>query len=76
MLITEVVRNSPADQAGIKPGDILVSIDGKAINNWSSMLETVANLPPGKIVPIKMMRNGAETVVQVKIGKRPKPKAQ
>jgi len=73
VLITEIIRNSPADQAGIKPGDILLSIDGKIINNWSSMLETVANLPPGKIVPIKMMRNGASKEVQVKIGKRPKP---
>ncbi|MDO8811414.1 MAG: Do family serine endopeptidase [Gallionella sp.] len=76
VLITEVVRNSPSDQAGIKPGDILVSIDGKAINNWNTMLETVANLMPGKLVSIKMMRNGTETVAQVKIGKRPKPRAQ
>ena len=76
VLITEVVRNSPADQAGIKPGDILVSIEGKAINSWSSMLETVANLMPGQIVPVKMMRNGTEMVVQVKIGKRPKPRAR
>jgi serine protease DegQ len=76
VLITEVVRGSPADQAGIKPGDILMSIDGKVISSWSAMLETVANLMPDKIVPVKMMRNGAEAVVQVKIGKRPKPKAQ
>jgi S1-C subfamily serine protease len=37
------------------------------------MLDTVANLPPGKIVPIKLMRNGAELSLQVKVGKRPKP---
>jgi len=76
VLITEVVRGSPADQAGIKPGDILMAIDGKSINSWSAMLETVSNLMPGKVVPVKMMRNGAEMLVQVKIGKRPKPKAQ
>ncbi len=76
VLITEVIRNSPAEQAGVKTGDILVSIDGKTINDWSAMLETVANLPPGKVAPIKLLRNGSETVLQVKIGKRPKPKAQ
>ncbi|MDD2914692.1 MAG: Do family serine endopeptidase [Gallionella sp.] len=76
VLITEVMRNSPAEKAGIKPGDILVSIDGKLIGNWSAMLDTVSNLPPGKVVPIRMVRNGAETEVQVKIGKRPKPRAQ
>ena len=40
------------------------------------MLETVANLPPGKTVPIKLMRNGSEMVLQVKVGKRPKPVEQ
>ncbi len=76
VLITDVIRNSPADLAGVKAGDILVSIDSKTINNWSTMLETVANLSPGKVVPVKLVRNSAETVVQVKVGKRPKPKAQ
>ena len=76
VLITDVIRNSPADLGGVKTGDILVSIDGKAINDWNSMLETIANLPPGKVAPVKLVRNGAETIVQVKIGKRPKPRAQ
>jgi serine protease DegQ len=76
VLITEVVRNSPADQAGIKPGDIFVSIDGKKIDNWNTMLETVANLPPGKTVSVRMIRNGAETTLSVKIGKRPKPRTR
>ncbi|MDO9053611.1 MAG: Do family serine endopeptidase [Gallionella sp.] len=76
VLITEIIRNSPAEQAGMKRGDILVSIDDKSINNWSAMLETVANLPPGKSAIIKLVRNGAEITLPVKIGKRPKPKAQ
>jgi serine protease DegQ len=76
VLVTEVIRNSPADQGGIKPGDILVSIDGTPISDWNNMLETVANLPPGKIVAVSVMRNGAETSMQVKIGKRPTPRAQ
>ena len=76
VLITEVIRNSPAEQAGIRTGDILVEIDNKAIDDSSSMLETVANLPPGKVVPVKLIRNGTTTSLQVKIGKRPKPRAQ
>jgi len=76
VLITDVMHNSPADLAGVKAGDILLSIDGKPITNWSTMLETVANLPPGKVAPVKLVRNGAEMVMQVKIGKRPKPKSQ
>ncbi len=76
VLVTEVIHHSPADQAGIKTGDILITIDNNAIENWSAMLETVANLPPGKIVPIKLMRNGEAISLPVKIAKRPKPTAQ
>jgi serine protease DegQ len=76
VLVTDVVHRSPADQAGVKTGDILVTIDNNAIDNWSAMLDTVANLPPGKIVPIKLMRNGTAISLQVKVGKRPKPVEQ
>jgi serine protease DegQ len=75
VLITEVIRNSPAERAGIKTGDILISIDNNAINDWNSMLETVANLPPGSVVAIKVLRKGTTIVSQVKIGKRPKPRS-
>ncbi len=73
VLITEVIRNSPAEQAGIRTGDILVAMDDKAIDDWNTMLETVADLPPGKIVTARLMRNGTATSLTVKIGKRPKP---
>jgi len=74
VLITEIIRNSPAEQAGIKTGDILIAIDDQAIDDWNTMLETVANLPPGKAVTARLMRNGAATSLLVKIGKRPKPR--
>jgi len=76
VLITEIIRNSPAEQAGIKTGDILIAIDDQAIDDWNTMLETVANLPPGKAVTARLMRNGAATSLLVKIGKRPKPREQ
>jgi len=76
VLITEVIRNSPAAQAGVKAGDLLMAIDDKAIDDWNTMLETVANLPPGKIVTARLMRNGTTTNLPVKIGKRPKPREQ
>jgi len=76
VLITEIIRNSPAEQAGIKTGDILIAIDGMAINDWNTMLETVTNFPPGKVVTARLMRDGVEMSLPVKIGKRPKPGAQ
>ncbi|MBI5436684.1 MAG: Do family serine endopeptidase [Nitrosomonadales bacterium] len=74
VLISEVVRNSPADQAGIKAGDILTTVDNKLLTDSSAMLETISNLQPGKVAVLKLLRNQREVVVQVKIGKRPKPR--
>jgi len=76
VLITDIVRGSPAEQSGIKTGDILLTIDNHVISDWSSMLETVANIAPGKVVPIQLMRDGAQKLLQVKIGRRPKQKPQ
>jgi len=76
VLISEVVRGGPADQAKVKAGDILVSVDNKPLTDSNSMLETVAALQPGKSVTLKLLRNQKEVSVQVKIGRRPRPKPQ
>ena len=75
VLISEVVHGSPADNAGVRAGDILTMIDNKQLlTDSSTMLETISNLPPGKVVVFKLLRNQREVVVQVKLGKRPRPK--
>ena len=76
VLIAEVVRGSPADKSGVKPGDILLSIADKPLTDSTIMLETISSLPPGKVTSLKLLRNQAEVEVQVRVGKRPKPKAQ
>jgi serine protease DegQ len=76
VLITETIRNSPAEKAGVRRGDILIAIDDQPIESWSAMLETVANLPPGKDVLVKLMRDGEAVNLKLKIGKRPKPRTQ
>ncbi len=76
VLISEVVRRGPADQAKVKAGDILISVDNKLLIDSISMLETVAALQPGKSVALTLLRNQKEIVVQVKIGRRPRPKPQ
>jgi serine protease DegQ len=76
VLISEVVRGSPADKAGIKAGDILTSVADKALTDSGSMLETISALAPGKTVLLKLLRNQTEVAVQVKVGKRPRPKPQ
>ena len=76
LLITEVTPNGPSEKAGVKTGDILIAIDDWVVADWNIMLETVTSLPPGKVVTLKLLRNGAAINLSVKIGKRPRPTAQ
>ncbi len=76
VLISEVMRGGPADQAGIRAGDILTAVDNRQLTDSSSMLESIASLPPGKVAVLRLLRNQQEVVLQVKVGKRPKPRLQ
>jgi serine protease DegQ len=70
-LITEVFRGTPADKAGIKLGDILIAVEGKAVTDSSSMLNLVAALNPGKQATLKLVRSQQETTLKVVVGRRP-----
>lgn len=71
VLITEIIKGSPAEKAGIKTGDVLLSIADKPVSNWSVMLETIANIPPGETISVEISRNNVKQSVPIKIGKRP-----
>jgi serine protease DegQ len=73
-LITEVVEGSPADKAGIKPGDMLVGVEGKPVTDFLSTLNLIAALKPGNTATLKVMRAKKEFDVKVGVGKRPKPR--
>lgn len=71
-LIAGVVRNGPADKAGVKSGDLLVEIDGKALKDSYSMLDIIAALKPGTTVKVRLLRNNQAQDVMLKVGKRPR----
>ena len=70
-LIAGVQRGSPADAGGIKPGDILLAINGKTIKDPQEMLEQIARQKPGESVPFKLRRQQALLETTVRVGKRP-----
>ena len=72
-LIAGVMRGSPADKAGIHPGDVLLAIDGKKVKDAENMLELVAALRPGDAGAFAVRRDGKEIELRATIGKRPKP---
>ena len=70
-LIAGVQRGSPADAGGIKPGDILLAVNGRTIKDPQEMLEQIARQKPGESVPFKLRRQQALLETTVRIGKRP-----
>jgi serine protease DegQ len=70
-LIAGVLRGSPADTAGIRPGDILLAVGGKPVDDPQAMLESIAALKPGDTVPFSIRRDNATREQPVRIGKRP-----
>jgi Do/DeqQ family serine protease len=71
VLIAGVLRGGPAERAGLKPGDILVAIEGSPVKDPNSMLNLVAALVPGKPVAIQLRRESKNLEIQVTVGKRP-----
>jgi Do/DeqQ family serine protease len=72
-LIAGVMRGSPADRAGVKPGDVLLAIGGKPVKDAQVMLELIAALPPGEKARFDFLRNGKPVDADIVIGRRPKP---
>ncbi|HQT25048.1 MAG TPA: Do family serine endopeptidase [Burkholderiales bacterium] len=70
-LIAGVFRGGPAYAAGIRPGDILLELDGNRIADSSSMLNRIAELEPGKSAAVKILRAGHEMTLKVTVGRRP-----
>jgi serine protease DegQ len=75
-LISGVLRNGPADKAGVKPGDVLLSVEGKPVHQAQSVLNTVSALPPGSNAKLALKRQGQDLELTVAVGKRPKPQVR
>ncbi len=71
-IIAGVVRNGPADRAGIRPGDILLEVQGKKVASTAEMLKLIAQLPPGAKATMTLVRKNREASVDVIVGKRPR----
>jgi serine protease DegQ len=75
-IIAGVLKGGPADKAGMRPGDILLAVEGKAINDTTEMLNIIAQLKPGNKAKMTVLRRNQESNVEVVVGKRPKPRRE
>ncbi|WP_323121938.1 Do family serine endopeptidase [Burkholderia alba] len=75
-IVAGVLQGGPADKAGIKPGDILVTVNGESITDTTKLLNVVAQIKPGTPTQVHVVRKGKEMDLTVVIGKRPPPPKQ
>jgi len=68
---TGVEAGTPAAAAGIKDGDIIVSVNGKAIDEGHPLDATLAQFSPGDTVSVEVLRDGQHVTLQVTLGTRP-----
>jgi Do/DeqQ family serine protease len=71
VLVAEVLKESPAETAGLKPGDIIVKFDGAPITDVTELQKRVAAVSPGRAAPLVVIRDKASTPLTVKIGEQP-----
>ena len=73
VVIGNLYVNSPAQQAGLQPGDLLTAIDGTAPHSAQDALGRIAGHKPGTTIVLKGLRGGRAFEVRAQVGERPRP---
>jgi serine protease DegQ len=69
-IVGAIERGSPAEKSGIRLGDVIVSINGKAVPDVTTALNAIAEIAPGNTVPVRVIRRNQEIGLEVLVGKR------
>jgi len=72
VLVQEVQPGGPAEKAGLKPGDIITTIDGRSIKDGDDLVNEIASRRPGSTARLGFMREGKQSDTTVTIGDRDK----
>ena len=75
-LVAGVQQNGPAAAAGLKPGDIIILVNGNIISGNRSLMDAIANNPPGSVLVLDVFRQGQQLQIKTVIGERPQPPQQ
>ncbi len=67
VVVANLVRNGPADRAGIRIKDVILEIDGRTVNNTSQLLEVVASHKPGDELEVTVHRNGKQEKLTIRL---------
>lgn len=69
VLVNSIENETPAQSGGMLRGDIIIQFDGKIISSLKYFQKLVADTTIGKVVPVKIFRDGKEKVLSIKVGK-------
>jgi len=70
-LVSEAQANGPAAKAGIEPGDVVTSVDGRPVHNGNDLASMIGATAPGTVVKIGIRRNGSDSTIPVTLGELP-----
>ena len=70
IIVRDVETNGPAARAGIRPGDIVISVDGSPVNNWNDFIRQLFTKRPGQRVRVEIVRDSSRRTVDVTLGER------
>lgn len=71
VLIAGVLRNGPADRAGLQPADIVLRLNGQAVPNSQALLQLISQCKPGEKLKIDAIRNGQQLQTEALVAERP-----
>jgi serine protease Do len=71
VMVVEVLRDSPAERAGLRKGDVIVAVNDQPLNGPSDLTRRIASTPPGTRVPVTVVREGARKTIPVELGRLP-----
>ena len=69
-IVGAIERGSPAEKSGMRLGDVIVAVNGRAVGNTTAALAAIAEIPPGQSVPVRVIRRSQELSLDVLVGKR------
>lgn len=67
-VVTTIIADSPADKAGLKVGDVILSLDGKAIHSSEQMRDTLGLMRPGTSIKLDISRDGKTSTLTAAVG--------
>ena len=69
--IANIDRTGPAARAGLRPGDVVLAVDGARVDTAQGLIKAVAATPPGNAVKLTVRRSGQNIEIPVTVGRRP-----